>query len=157
MTQMTIEERLQAKSLENERTGCIEWTGFRDECGYGRINVGGQIKKSHRVAYEVEFGAAPQDKCVCHKCDNPACINPRHLFLGTQAENMADMRVKGRRKGVNIGSNQANAKLDEQKVRQILSDARPSVELARLYQVSAAVISSVRLRKTWRHVGVPNG
>lgn len=79
--------------------GCWEWQGSRNPLGYGRIGSGGKygrIALAHRVAYESTFGPIPDGSCVLHRCDNPPCCRPDHLFLGSMADNTADMRAKGR-------------------------------------------------------------
>lgn len=77
---------------------CWLWTGARDERGYGRIGTGGKhgTALAHRVAWELTAGALSSGAVVCHRCDVPACVRPDHLFLGSQQENLADMRNKGR-------------------------------------------------------------
>lgn len=78
--------------LEN---GCIEWTGYRDKKGYSRLSVGGEVLL-HRISFMMHNAADVDGMLVCHRCDNPSCINPSHLFLGTAQDNMDDMKRKGR-------------------------------------------------------------
>lgn len=82
-----------------DRSGdCWTWTAYRNPAGYGEINLGGRLGAvlAHRVAYELTFDVAPGDLHVLHRCDNPACVRPDHLFLGTHIDNMRDMTAKGR-------------------------------------------------------------
>lgn len=76
--------------------GCIEWTGGKANCGYGRISVGGKMYRTHRLMFEHRVGPIPPGLHVLHKCDNPPCWNPEHLFLGTENDNAQDRMRKGR-------------------------------------------------------------
>lgn len=90
-----VEERLRAR-LVLAPFGCLEWTGARDHDGYGRINSAGLRLRTHRVAWAHENGPIPSGMLVLHRCDNPPCCNPDHLFIGTNADNTADMMDKCR-------------------------------------------------------------
>lgn len=90
-----VAERLWSKTVVTP-SGCFEWTGFKVRKGYGTIKIAGKPRRVHRVAWEIENGLIPADLFVCHKCDNPSCVNVQHLWLGTAADNAADMVNKGR-------------------------------------------------------------
>lgn len=84
------------KVERNPLTDCLEWTGRMGRDGYGKLKIKGKEKRAHRVAYQIGYGLDPKELFVCHKCDNPKCVNPQHLFLGTHTDNMQDMLRKGR-------------------------------------------------------------
>lgn len=88
--------RLYSKVERNPLTDCLEWTGSLDKNGYGKLKVQGKQYYTHRIAYQLGYGLDPKELFVCHKCDNPKCVNPQHLFLGTHQDNMDDMLRKGR-------------------------------------------------------------
>lgn len=90
------EECVAAHSAAPNEHGCVEWTGGRDQLGYGRISIRGTTVRAHRLSWELKNGPIPAGMIVCHKCDNPPCINPDHLFIGTHRDNAADRFAKGR-------------------------------------------------------------
>lgn len=96
---MTETERVkkvfEKKSIVNEKTGCIEFTGGKRK-GYGVLRFRGKTDMAHRVSYMITKGHIPKGMFICHKCDNPACFNPKHLYLGTPKLNMEDKMSKGR-------------------------------------------------------------
>ena len=91
--------RFAAKVKVNDATGCHEWQGCFQSCGYGQIRLEGKVHYAHHLAWRLRCDDIPRGMRVLHKCDNPKCVNVEHLFLGTQADNMADMKAKKRGRG----------------------------------------------------------
>jgi transcriptional regulator with XRE-family HTH domain len=106
---------------------------------------------AHRLAWENKNGEIPQGLFVCHKCDVPSCVNPDHMFIGTNADNMRDMKIKGR---APRGSRSAHAKLNEDQVREILSSAESYKDVAKRYGIAEATVSHIRAGFSWKHVKV---
>lgn len=128
---------------------CWGWTFGTFSTGYGVFQFLGKARKAHRVAWELTNGPMPDGMIVLHKCDNPVCINPDHLTIGTQADNRADMESKGRRAR---GEQNGCAKLTENQALEVRSsDATQSAE-ARRFGVSPTTIARIRRRETWRHL-----
>lgn len=146
-------ERFWERVTRNGPDDCWEWQGYRNRSGHGRINAEGYRTTAHRIAYILTYGDIPDGLVVCHRCDNPPCCNPSHLFLGTLASNNADRVAKGR--GAQ-GSKQACAKLTEELVREIRATYECGnvtlVELAIRYGVTANTIGTIVRRKTWKHL-----
>jgi hypothetical protein len=145
----SLERRFWAKVQRGP--GCWEWMAAK-RLGYGRIRVGASKMTAHRVALWLATGEMPSpDVKVCHSCDNPGCVNPDHLFLGTQAENIADMDAKGRRCK---GSRRLWSKLDEVAVAKIKGRLSESnAVLAAEFGVAPTTIWNIRIGRNWKHVG----
>jgi hypothetical protein len=90
--------RFESKILIDQNTDCQLWTGYVSKTGYGNFRVLGKTLRANRVAWELNIGSIPKGLVVCHRCDISYCVNPKHLFLGTQKENLQDMFAKGRDK-----------------------------------------------------------
>lgn len=134
---------------------CWEWTGsIQKGIGYGQIQVAGKHYNVHRLSYEVHRGPIPKGICVCHTCDNRICWNPNHLWLGTMADNFADMVKKKRHPQ---GSKHGQAILDEPKVEEIrdLYAQGASIRgLARQFSVSQRSVQFIVRFETWRHMNL---
>jgi hypothetical protein len=143
-------------------SGCWEWTGRRNWQGYGRYEIKNRVYAAHRVAWSVRNGPIPAGIFVCHRCDNPPCCNPDHLFLGTPEDNIRDAYQKGRLKQLHCpterkarGSRITSAKLTERDVQTIRARRRAGASLRELSQqfgVCDATISVVSRGLLWRHV-----
>lgn len=130
---------------------CWEWTAGKNKAGYGTIHIQGGMYISHRVAYFIRYGVDPGELLVCHKCDNPSCVNPDHLFLGTHQDNSDDKVSKGR--DVHARGEQCGmAKLTEQDVQEILESDKTNTVLATHFGVRNCEISDIKRGKIWKHV-----
>lgn len=142
---------------------CWVWNGYRVPDGYGRVMLRRKIWMAHRLSWAMARGPIPDGLTVCHRCDNPPCVNPDHLFLGTNADNNADAHAKGRRayqrgtfrpNGLR-GETHPHAKLSEDQVREIrLARAvgEDALALSGRYGVSRNQIYLIERRKSWPHI-----
>jgi hypothetical protein len=149
----TLIERFENKYIPEPNSGCFIWLGALSNVGYGRISYYGKNRLAHRVAWIITNGD-PQEFFVCHRCDNPLCVNVDHLFLGTHQENMDDMRNKKRMKMPPhpCGVNHHFAVLTPKDILDIRLDNRLQKEISKSYNISQSVISNIKTGKTWRHI-----
>lgn len=141
-----------SKVIKKEN-GCLEWNGSKRNL-YGRIGYKGKILSCHRLSWEWQNGEIPKGLQICHKCDNPSCVNPDHLFLGSHTENMRDCFNKNRNNN-RKGSNNSNSKLNEHIVSVIRNEYLKDItlnEISKKYNVSKSTISRILKNKSWRHV-----
>jgi hypothetical protein len=130
---------------------CWEWQRVRKGYSYGTLKMGDTHILAHRISYEWHFGPIPDGMHVCHHCDNPPCVNPAHLFLGSHSENMKDMYRKGRHPG-HAGELNGQAKLSLEKAKQIRcrrAKGETAVELASEYGVAKTTILKVLRGQSW--------
>ncbi len=137
------------------RDGCWVWRGGGKGNGYGSFVLNGKSTPAHRAAFILFNDASPEGKDVCHRCDNRACVNPDHLFLGTRLENMQDCKRKGRTaRGAKLGDRRGAsgpaAKLSWDDVRKIRASREPSPVLAARHGVCASNIDRIRRHDTWK-------
>lgn len=164
-TEANIRERFWSKV---DKSGdCWLWTGARLGNGYGRLTDHGRLRLAHRIAYELTKGAIPSGMIVCHRCDNPSCVRPDHLFLGTYADNSQDMVQKGRalvgdrnpahRNPENQarGEHNGNALLtfeQVQEVRNLKAQGMINREIAARLGISKSTVGQIVRGETWRHI-----
>lgn len=134
---------------------CWFWTGNTKTGGYGKIRDGSRSLKAHRLSYEMHFGPIPAGPgyhgyCVCHRCDEPRCVNPSHLFLGLNRDNQVDKAVKGRSADCR-GEKNPLAKLSEEDVRAIRNDGRTQQATADSYGISNSQVSRIKNFRAWAH------
>ena len=137
--------------IEDKNNECWPWLGTCSKDGYGRFQIGATSYRAHRLAYKFFNGAIPKGKIIMHTCDNPICVNPKHLILGSQLDNMIDCCVKERIHKM---------KLNSEAVKVIKWSLKYNYKyglislLARLYKVKHSTIISIKNNKSWKHIQV---
>jgi len=139
---------------------CWPWLGAINSNGYGNFICDGSTHKAHRISFRIFSGELSTDDVILHKCDNRACVNPRHLVKGTQAENIKDMLNKNRDNYSHKGSSNGRSKLHEEDVKQIkqmLISQKLQRDIADQFNVSISTISQINRGVIWKHVEIENG
>jgi hypothetical protein len=153
-------ERIQKYVVKgNTDDDCWKWSGAKSEKGYAKLTIGGRQgfgERVHRIQYFLCYGDFDESLFVCHKCDNPECVNPKHLFLGTPKENTADMKAKGRESNPPIfrGEDHPSSKLSNKEVIEILKSNDTYASLSRKYLVSDMTIRRVKKGITHKHLSL---
>lgn len=145
-SRITFESRIQ------KTDSCWLWTGRLTKQGYGQRKIGDKLMPAHRAAWLLLRGSIPDGMCVCHRCDVRNCVNPDHLFIGTNDDNMADMVAKRRQP---LGRRNAAAKLTEadvQAIRTARANGQSAMALAKAYGLYFSTVYKIVRRETWRHV-----
>jgi hypothetical protein len=140
---------------------CWIWTAAKSSKGYGRFKLNGKLQSPHVLSYRMHNEFYDNTLQVCHKCDNPSCINPDHLFLGTRSDNMIDCASKNRISQLpswvleKKGENKHISKLTNEQVKEIkmlLKTSIKQVEIAEIYSVSNNTIGDIKAGRTWNHI-----
>ncbi len=157
MNKLHITTRLLRRRILTER-GCWEYNGARDPGGYGKIAAGedsaARLSSAHRVAYKHWVGPIAKGQHVLHHCDNPACFNPEHLFVGTARDNVKDMIAKGRKR-VLKGEEHGRHVLAQEvvlEIRKLRNEGMGATALATRFGVKRDLINKIIFRRCWKHI-----
>lgn len=143
---MNLEERFFLHVNKGDVEDCWQWTGAKKPKGYGNFAIGGKYHIAHRVSWCLHNGEIPGGLIVCHKCDNPSCVNPSHLFVGTPKDNGQDMAKKERSRTTKLTASQVI------EIRKLRVFGLTLEAIASVYGVNYSTIGNICRRKTWRHV-----
>lgn len=144
--------RILDRSEDDPETGCRNWSLAKNWKGYGVFKIDQKPMNASRAAYIVFVGPVPAGMCVCHRCDNPACVNPDHLWVGTYKDNWADCRSKGRE---TKGTANGKAKLNDSDVvaiRSMSANGERQEAIASMFGIARGTVSKIVARKSWPHV-----
>lgn len=133
---------------------CWVWTAGRRQAGYGRFKTAGRYNQAHRFSWTLANGPIPRGLFILHHCDNPPCVRPDHLFIGTQTDNMADMNAKNRLVNV-VGERHGNSKVtvaDVVEIRRRVADGEPQSKVAGDYDIAEITVWTIVRRTRWKHV-----
>lgn len=148
MSAMQAEDRFWARVQKSD--GCWTWIGGHNRAGYGRLMVDREVIPAHRFAWTIANGPIPQGMIVCHRCDNPPCVRPDHLFVGTYADNHRDMRAKGR----DVGNRRLSPPV-ARRIRELNASGVPQAAIAAMFAIGQTTVSHVVRGTTWAAAGGP--
>ena len=147
---ISIAQKLDQYSIKIPESGCWIWNGSVTNHGYGRLTFGAkQVISAHRASYEHKHGSIPAGMLALHHCDVKCCVNPDHIFLGSQQDNMTDKVCKNRQAK---GNKHGQAKLTEQQAREAKFGTATPMELAKQFNCSATMIRQIRGGLYWKHL-----
>lgn len=150
--QMDDKNRLYSKIEIDSNSGCWNFVGSLTHNGYGLLmSINKKVTTAHRVSYLLHFGEIPADMHVLHKCDNRRCVNPDHLFLGTNSDNVRDKVSKNRQSRM-FGERNPAAKLTQKQALDIRKSTLSTTSLMDIYAIDRTVINNIRSGRTWRHI-----
>ena len=144
-------DRLHRLSIPVSESGCWIWVASSDRNGYGKVKVNKQNLRAHRWSWELHNGTIPDDMQVLHRCDVPSCVNPEHLFIGTNQDNVDDRESKGRSYKLPIHRTNKVSESDVLEIRRLKGTVRV-VDLASRYGLHYSQISRIQNRRYWKHI-----
>lgn len=160
--QESVSQRILSKFKPGSVLECWEWTAYKNRKGYGTVYNDGSVTLAHRLIYTLVIGPIPDGKLACHKCDNPGCVNPFHIFIGDNLMNNLDMVLKGRyNRARNMtynkfrrGENHTNAKLTDTDIRLIRKDKETMTyeELSLKHHIAQGHLHRIVNGQSWRHI-----
>lgn len=130
----------------NKTESCWLWTAGGHKFGYGEFRSEGKLIRTHRYSYELHKGEIPEKMGINHTCDNPKCVNPDHLYSGTQADNCHDTSIRNR-----VGGRKLTAS-DVKNIKSLISNGKSLESIGREYKVTGACIGRIKDGKNWRHL-----
>ncbi len=153
---MDIKERFLSKVKKDPVTGCWEWIASKDSDGYGQFGLEGKNKRAHRLSYELLVSPIKGDLCVCHHCDNPGCVNPDHLFIGTLKDNSQDCIKKGRHTTPFKNGHTHSCKLSDDDVRKIkqelIKGELTQAQIGKKFGALQVTIHQIKIGKNYSRV-----
>lgn len=152
---LTEEARFLKRVIVGKPTECWTWTGSVMKVGWhGQWrNAAGEIEPTHRAAWRLFKSPIPEGVHILHRCDNPICVNPGHLFMGTQSTNMLDMWAKGRaRPKTHLGEKHGMSKVTAEIVKEIRASEESGTVLAAKFGIKPTTVCDIRKRRTWKHL-----
>jgi len=149
---MEYKKRFWNKIEKKEPDKCWIWKGAKQKSGYGRFKINGKLYLAHRVCYELTFGIIPNNLWVLHKCDNPKCVNPHHLFLGTRSDNMNDALKKGRLKITldKLHKSNPHKKINSNQIKEIkilIQNGSTEREIGKLFNICHQSVNYIKHRE----------
>lgn len=142
-------QRILEKSIPEPNSGCWLWLTYCGTKGYGQIKYKGNQMGAHRVSWIVHRGLIPEGALICHKCDVPCCVNPDHLYVGSNLTNRHDAIRRGR---APQGETAGQSNLTDSDILLIRSDPRPQRAIAKEYGLSHTAIGNIKRGRTWTHI-----
>lgn len=147
---LTLRDRfLSHVSISENLNDCWNWKGSTNRDGYSQFKIDGKLYYVHRVSFELFIGPIPEGQLVCHKCDNPGCCNPSHLFLGTPQDNMDDKVKKNRQSHSHDGGIHKLTEQNIYQIREMIEQGYTQQEIANIFGVSQTNVFYIKSGKNW--------